>query len=423
MAPCEHEFLHHGVQVQYKRRAARLDRRHLIVMFTGLRPLDAYDFDGRSSRDSQANWLWIKDSFDGYYAYSVCRNMDFGVERAVLALIDAELARLGLTRNECTLAGISKGGFPALYFGIKYNFRNIVANAPQIYVGTHTRKVRPGIFAHMTGGGGDREQRLLDALLPDAVAADRGMDKNIYIFSSRRDQFHDVQIAPALPLFAKYPNFNYIETDSDLVWDHAGTIRYNLPLVLSVLYAAADNAPPRLGTVRNGHRQAPGVRRKALERQRAAGGSVANLSSGRLEGGRFFPEGAAFLRGHAVGKASALDTTLVLWGNGTRHEFPLAGDRTDPSVSFRYYQEAACNYNRARFTSPDKPGIDLSELPAGSYGLLLRLATDGREVEVPLRSAEPIRAESHLDGRLYRLRSGEGRALLDVRPAVGRAPG
>ncbi|NKX56474.1 accessory Sec system protein Asp2 [Arthrobacter mobilis] len=418
----ETAFRHNGVLVEYKRRAGRLDRRHLIVMFTGLRPLDAYDFDGRSSRDSQAHWLWIKDKFDGYYAYTVCRNMDHGIEHAVMALIDAELARLGLTRNECTLAGISKGGFPALYYGIKYNFRNIVATAPQVYVGTHARQVRPKIFAHMTGGGGDREQELLDALIPEAVAADRGTDKNIYLFSSAQDQFHQAQIVPALPMFAKYPNFNYIESDSDLVWNHAGVIRYNLPLMLSILYAAAENAPPRFGMVRNGNRLAPGARRKVLERQRAAGGVVVNLSSGRLAGPRFFPEGTGFLRGHAVDSADALSTVLVLAGSGRRYEFPLAADRADPSVSFRYYEEAACDYNRARFASPKKLGIDLSQVPAGSYELLLRLVLPGQAAEVPLRSTDPVRSESHLDGLLYRLRSDERRAVLDVRPVVGAAP-
>ena len=35
---------------EYKTREAKQDRRHLIVMFTGLRPRDTYDFDGQSTQ-------------------------------------------------------------------------------------------------------------------------------------------------------------------------------------------------------------------------------------------------------------------------------------------------------------------------------------------------------------------------------------
>src|SRR3954447_5415425 len=203
MSERELDFVRNDVVVQYKQRAGRLDRRHLIVSFAGVGPLDKFEFDGPSTKESQANWLWLKDNFDGQHAYYVCRGMDHAIEDAVIELIDAELARLELTRDECTLLGVSKGGFAALYFGIKYGFRNIVAAAPQIYVGTHTRRHRPRIFARMTGKGGDREQQVLDALLPDAVAADEAADKNIYLFSSPNDQFHEAQIVPALPMFDK----------------------------------------------------------------------------------------------------------------------------------------------------------------------------------------------------------------------------
>jgi hypothetical protein len=295
MSEQELDFVRNDVVVQYKRRASRLDRRHLIVSFAGVGPLDGYEFDGPSTKESQANWLWLKDNFDGQHAYYLCRNMDHGIEDAVIELIDGELARLGLTRDECTLLGVSKGGFAALYFGIKYNFRNIVASAPQIYVGTHTRRHRPKIFAHLTGNGGDREQVLLDALLPAAMAADEETGRNIYLFSSPNDQFHEAQIVPALPLFDKYKNFNYIETDSDLVTEHTEVTRYNLPLIISTLFALADNAAPQFGRIRNGSRMAPEQIQEVLERQRAEESAVVNFSSGRLAGGQFFPEGVAFL--------------------------------------------------------------------------------------------------------------------------------
>ncbi|NKX49816.1 hypothetical protein HER39_04355, partial [Arthrobacter deserti] len=50
------------------------------VVFTGLKPIDSYDFSGRSTEDNQAHWLWLKDKFEDYYAYYVCRNMDHSIE-------------------------------------------------------------------------------------------------------------------------------------------------------------------------------------------------------------------------------------------------------------------------------------------------------------------------------------------------------
>ncbi|NKX56475.1 hypothetical protein [Arthrobacter mobilis] len=422
MAEQELDFVSGGVVVQYKRRAARQDRRHLVVMFAGIRPLDSYEFDGRASRDSQAHWLWLKDKFDGQHAYYLCRNLDFGIERAVIALIDGELERLGLTRSQCTLAGFSKGGFAALYLGIKYGFRNIVASAPQVYVGTHTRTNRPKIFAHLSGGGGDREQVLLDSLVPDAVAADQETDRNIYLFSSPQDQFHQAQIVPALPMFAKYANFNYIETDSDLVNEHTDVTRYNVPLILATLYALADNVAPRYGTVRNGNRLDPATVGQVLLRQQERGDAVANLTSGRLSGSVFFPEGVGFLRGHAVRRWEDLAATLVLAGNGTRHEFRLGGNR-DAGIGFRYFEDAFCDYRLAAFSSPKKAGIDLGALPPDTYCLQLQLAAPDRTVEVPLRSDTGIGSESQLGGRLFRFRADGGRAVLDIRPVLGAAPG
>lgn len=421
MSEQELDFVRNDVVVQYKRRASRLDRRHLIVSFAGVGPLDKFEFDGPSTQESQANWLWLKDNFDGQHAYYVCRDMDHAIEDAVIELIDAELARLGLTRDECTLLGVSKGGFAALYFGIKYGFRNIVASAPQIYVGTHTRRHRRKIFARMTGKGGDLEQQVLDTLLPDAVAADEATDKNIYLFSSPNDQFHEAQIVPALPMFDKYKNFNYVESDSDLVNEHTEVTRYNLPLIISTLFALAENAAPQFGRIRNGSRMAPERIQAVLERQRAEESAVVNFSSGRLAAGRFFPEGAGFLKGHPMTKEPAPRAALVLSGPGGRHEYPL-GAVADSTPSFKYFDEAYCNYRLGKFTSPKQQGIDVSALADGTYELSLRLAAGGRELEFPAKSERPLRAESPHGGRLFRFRSSGRGGVLDVRPVLGERP-
>ena len=416
----EHTLVHEGVTVHCKSRPAKLDRRHLVVMFAGIRPIDSYEFDGRGSRDSQANWLWLKDDFGGQYSYYLCNGLDFSVERAVIAAIDRELERLGLGHEDCTLVGFSKGGFAALYYGIKYDFPNIVASAPQIYVGSHTAKHRPVIHRHLTRSGRDDELQLLDSLLPDAAAKDARRDRNIYLFSSVQDQFHAEQVEPALPLLRRYSNFNYIETDSDLVNEHSDITRYNMPLLLSVLYALGENVPPRYGEVRNGFRQDPEVAAAGLRTQRSSSAPVVDLRAGRLAGPKFFPQGVAFLRGHAADRPAALGTSLVLAGDAGRYEYPLAQVQ-DRGIYQTHYEDYFCDYRFGKFQA-SSDGVDLSGLPRGDYEASLALTAESAERTAACVSTRRTTTESNDGGDLITFASDSRGSVLRKRPILGTAP-
>jgi hypothetical protein len=417
----EYEFAHEGVTVNCKRRKAKLDRRHLVVMFAGIRPINSYEFDGRGSRDSQANWLWMKDDFGGQYSYYLCNGLDFSVERAVLAAIDEELKRLGLSRQECTLVGFSKGGFAALYFGLKYDFPNIIASAPQIYLGSHTRKHRPKIYAHLTDTGSDAEHRLLDSLIPEAVAADARLDRNIYLFSSTSDHFHIEQVEPALPMLRRYTNFNYIETDSDIVVEHPDVTRYNMPLLLSTLYALGENVAPRYGEVRNGSRQDEESAAVVLKSQRHFTSAVVELRSARISEAKFFPEGVAFLRGHSVDKPDILATSMVLNGQHGSFDFPLVQVQ-ERGLYHTYYQEAFCDYRFGNFRA-GKGGIDLAALPCGEYAVKLTLASaDAAQTAVCTSSRSTSTEGTDGGAHLIRFRSGPRGGLLQKRQILGSKP-
>lgn len=414
----ELEFRHGNTTVLYKRRKAKLDRRHLVVMFAGIRPIDSYEFDGRASRNSQSHWLWIKDKFHGQFAYYLCHGMDFSIEVAVVKLIEAELDRLGLTKDQCTLAGFSKGGFAALYLGIKYGFKNILASAPQLFIGSHARRHRPVIFDHLTQEGSTEEQQVLDGLLPAAIAADTDKNRNIYVLSAMEDQFHAEQIVPGLPLFSEYANFNYIETHSDLINEHSDVTRYNLPLILSTLYALAENVPPHFGVVRNGQRLAPQLAAEKLADQQAAGEVVANLVSCRTGPERLFPAGVAFPKGHDVGHISAAPARLVLAGTAGSFAYDL--ERTsNRSLYFKYFDGAFADYRYAQFRTLRDAGIDVSRLPEGLYDLELEMDSEDGEVRVPCTAADLLEAEVNCGPDLVRLRSDSTGSRVDKRPFAG----
>ncbi|NKX49817.1 hypothetical protein HER39_04360, partial [Arthrobacter deserti] len=90
--------------------------------------------------------------------------------------------------------------------------------------------------------------------------------------------------------------------------------------------------------------------------------------------------------------------------------------------SFKYFEEAYCNYRLGKFSTPRKQGLDLAPLPAGTYEVRLLPSADGRRLELPGKSERPLRTEAQHGGRLFRFRCSGGRAVLDVRPGLGERP-
>ncbi|NEC29011.1 DUF2974 domain-containing protein, partial [Streptomyces sp. SID8111] len=70
---------------------------------------------------------------------------------SVITLITNVTKALGLTPGDVTLWGSSKGGSAALYYGLKYGFRNIVASVPQLRIGSFVREAYPEVGRHMLG--------------------------------------------------------------------------------------------------------------------------------------------------------------------------------------------------------------------------------------------------------------------------------
>ncbi|WP_367123125.1 hypothetical protein [Streptomyces phytohabitans] len=239
--------------VEYRFSHARNGNRHLLVVFANFSAEGGYGWSNGVFDDLRSNILWIRDRFDGESAYYLCRDMDFSVEQSVVNLIGRVLNALGLTPDQCTLWGGSKGGSAALYLGLRYGFRNIVSLVPQFLVGTYVRDVHPRTARHMLGEGVPEEHvRALDAVLPDTVRSVPDRKANVYLLSSPQDEQFPVQVEPFLPLFQDYENFNFVLSDSPHISDHTTVTRRNVPLLMGLANFLVDGISPRFGTVRNG---------------------------------------------------------------------------------------------------------------------------------------------------------------------------
>ncbi|MGQ5594698.1 hypothetical protein ACUJ8N_24690 [Streptomyces sp. ESR1.13] len=239
--------------VEYRFSHAKSGNRHLVVVFANFSAPEDYGWSNGVFDNVRANILWIRDRFDGSNAYYLCRNMDFGLADSVQTLISNVTRSLGLTPDQVTLWGGSKGGSAALYFGLRYGYRNIVAIVPQFLVGDALEKRHPKVSAYMLGEGpqAPHNARVLDALLPDLVRAGANPGANIYVLSSPQDEHYTVQVEPFLGMFQGYENFNFLYSESPTITGHATVTRRNVPALVGLLNLLADGYAPRLGFVRH----------------------------------------------------------------------------------------------------------------------------------------------------------------------------
>lgn len=249
-------YKHNDVPVDFVFQPSRKDTKHLIVVFTSIRTNPAWlDFEPAEGLlgSIRSNILWIYDNYEGvnsYYSYH-CRNTLF--QDAVVSLIEDFRTDLGLAHSQCTSVGMSKGGSAALILGIRCNFFNIVSLVPQIGIGSYLRDSgRQEIIVHMAGDSEEESIEWLDSLVPAAIKNDRSYDRNIYLITSPYDEHCVDYLDSIFPRLTEHSNFNIISTLSNDVNNHGLTLRYNVPLVISLLGILTNGLRPRFGSVSNG---------------------------------------------------------------------------------------------------------------------------------------------------------------------------
>jgi hypothetical protein len=305
-----------GCPVEYRFAHARNGNRHLMVVFANIFAPDDYGWATGVLDNLRSNILWIRDRFDGGNTYYLCKAMDFSVERSVIGLISKVMEALGLTPDDVTLWGSSKGGSAALYFGLRYGFRNIVASVPQFLIGTFVRDVYPDTGRHMLGEAmADQDVAVLDSILPDLLRAGANPQAHLYLVSSPQDEQFASQVEPFLGLLQRYPNFNFIFSESPFITGHGKVTQRNTPPLLGIAYLLVEGIAPRLGSVRHGYEQ-PDADRSGIQALLKATSVVQESFATPVVtsplAGAVVPAGAVRLAGRAPGSVR-----VSIWENGT----------------------------------------------------------------------------------------------------------
>ncbi|WP_420081827.1 hypothetical protein ACN6AT_32640 [Streptomyces sp. JL4002] len=244
-----------AVPIEYKFSHARNGNRHLVVVFANRYAPAEYGWLNGKLDLLRANILWVRDLFDGANTYYLCKGMDFSLEQSVAGLISRVMNALGLSPEQVTMFGSSKGGSAALFFGLKYGFRNIVASVPQFQIGTRVKEGNPEAVRVMMGEATEHNVRVLDSVLPDLVHSGANRSANIYLITSPQDEQYARQVEPYVGLFQGHENFNFVYNDSPLITDHGKVTLRNLPTLMGLLNLLVDGITPRIGMVRNGYEE------------------------------------------------------------------------------------------------------------------------------------------------------------------------
>ncbi|MFB6959912.1 hypothetical protein ACFCYB_23515 [Streptomyces sp. NPDC056309] len=343
-----------GYPVEYRFSHARSGNRHLMVVFANLFAPDDYGWATGILDNLRSNILWIRDRFEGRNTYYLCKDMDFAVESSVIGLISKVMNSLGLTPGDVTLWGSSKGGTAALYFGLRYGFRNIVASVPQLRVGTFVRDVYPDVGRHMLGEAmPDDNVRVLDAIMPGLLESGANPDAHIYVVSSPQDEQYGSQVEPFLGLLQRYRNFNFIFSESPFISDHGKVTQRNTPPLLGIAYLLVEGIAPRIGLTRHGYEE-PDADRSPIDAFLKSTSVVQDSFAPPVvtvpaEDGMLPSEGVRF-EGRAPGAVR-----VSMWENGRYlASAPVAGD-------------GSWGWDRGQAWSPGPHAVRLFSVDASGY--------------------------------------------------------
>ncbi|MET7452232.1 hypothetical protein ABZT03_10125 [Streptomyces sp. NPDC005574] len=404
--------------VEYRFTHAQKGNRHLVVVFANFAAPGDYGWSNGVFDKLRANILWIRDKFDDNRSYYLCKEMDFSLEQSVVTLISNVMRALDLTPDSVTLWGGSKGGSAALYYGLKYGFRNIVAIAPQFSIGTYVKNVHPRTARYMLGEGVPEENvRVVDSLLPDLAASGANRAANIYLVSAAQDDQYPVQVEPFLGLFQQYENFNLVFSDSPHIADHTQVAGRNVPVLMGIANFLIDGIAPRLGFVRNGYEEP--------DRDRSAITSYLSATS-LVRGAEFPPPAVAAPGSGAEVRRDAVRFTghargarrVVAWEHGKylgqtdvapdgSWSWELGRVWSKGSHPVKLYAVDASGHQsqrvEVRFTAVDGPAGAAATAPAGPRAPVMDrgpvLSTVGPDASAPM-VLEPVAHEQVLDSRV-----------------------
>ena len=280
-----------------------------------------------------------------------------------------------MKKDDIILLGSCKGASAALYFGIKFNYKNIVCSAPQIKIYDFLSNAkRYDIISHMTNF---TDAKKLNSIIIDAIIETNSLDKNIYLFSSPTNEYDKYEVHDLTHRYlCKFNNFNHIITKSFCVQRHNQITKYNIPLITSILQLITQNFYPHFGEwfYNMIEDSSDEYTNEILTRQKKSLTLESLMTKFRFEDGKFFPEGYAFIRGYPSPKYTSFSKNIIFEPISDKKIYKFSvGSLASKSYSFDFFQGTYCDYNTVGFASLKRQGILLNSLSIGKYKILIEV--------------------------------------------------
>ncbi|WP_411167634.1 accessory Sec system protein Asp2 [Clostridium sp. MB05] len=170
----------------------------LIIIFTScIKPGQKARYNYIRTLDNfECNKLFILDDFgfDGRGAYYLGKDNDFDIEKDLESLINSVITNLNPDKK--IFLGSSKGGYAALYFGIKYNKSIIISGAPQYILGNYLNYPNHrNILKYIMSDTNLSSIELLNNLLRNNLEKYNNNDSTIYLHYSTNEETYDSDIS------------------------------------------------------------------------------------------------------------------------------------------------------------------------------------------------------------------------------------
>lgn len=362
-------------RIGFRQQQAKSDRNHLVVVFSGFRKHGTFDFGGGILDTFPSHIIWIDDTFSNNYSYYMLANGGEDISQDINEFILRKLQSLGLDKKHCTLAGFSKGGSAALYYGVKFGYQNIVTSVPQFNISKYVRDNWASECDAMFGGSDGTTYKKYENIISKIINDDEDVNKNIYLFTSPSDTQYETEIIPNLHLFERYANFNLVTSETPLVSQHNEVTRYNIPLILSVLNFLSEGIYPAFGKMVNGSESINAPKNvdsilPNIEQQPT--GEITKIS---VSDSKLYIEGFGFFRNKSVSRYGEISYYLKLKSRQDEFAVRLGQDK-DNLLSTRQFSGKYVDYSHAKFATMRHLGIDLKALPDGRYDIEVETIDD-----------------------------------------------
>jgi len=156
----------------------------------------------RTLEGYNCNKLYILDDFGCRASYYLCENRNFHIERSVISLINKIIHENDI--NQVISCGSSKGGYAAIYYGIKYNFDSVIAGSPQYLLGTYLFDGGPlsDVSSFISGGSEEQDKVFMDTIMKHMIR-DSNSSATVNVHVGRGEYHYNIHVKPLIEELGK----------------------------------------------------------------------------------------------------------------------------------------------------------------------------------------------------------------------------